>query len=81
MPPKTLGPVDVEIIKQHRETTFCEDGEVVKSVQRGFESGGFEKGMVVVDTTCSSMSERPIVAFHEHYYAAMGDTPIACNPR
>jgi len=51
MPSRTLGPVDVEIIKQHRETTFYEDGEVVKSVQRGLESGGFEKGMVVVDAT------------------------------
>ena len=74
MPSKILNSVEAELIKQQRETTFYEDGEVVKSVQRGLESGGLEKGMVMVDEACSSLSEHPIVAFHEHYFAAMGDS-------
>ena len=63
--------VEQEIILQHRNTTFAEDGPIVDSVQRGLESGAFEVGPLVVDAGCTSQSEHPIMAFNALYSAAM----------
>lgn len=71
LPNPEPNPVEEEIILQHRHTTFAEDGPIVDSVQRGLESGGFDTGPLVVDAICSSQSEHPIMAFLEHYQAAM----------
>ncbi len=71
LPNPTPNAVEVEIIHQHRNTTFAEDGPIVDSVQRGLESGGFATGPLVVDAGCTSQSEHPILAFTALYQAAM----------
>ena len=73
LPNKTPSSVEAEIIHQHRTTTFAEDGPIVDSVQRGLASGGYDVGPVVVDQTCSSMSEHPILTFQNHYKKSMLD--------
>ena len=71
LPNRSPNEIEAEIIHQHRTTTFAEDGPIVDSVQRGLTSGGYNTGPVVVDTTCSSQSEHPIVSFQNHYKNAM----------
>lgn len=71
LPTTTPNGAEQEIILQHRNTTFAEDGPVVDSVQRGLESGGFTTGPLVVDAECSSQSEHPIVVFNQLYTVAM----------
>lgn len=71
LPGATPNAMEQEIILQHRNTTFAEDGPIVDSVQRGLESGGFVTGPLVVDAECSSQSEHPILAFNLLYKEAM----------
>ena len=76
LPDSEPNAVEREIILQHRNTTFAEDGPIVDSVQRGLESGALGYGALVVDDACSSQSEHPIMAFNTHYQRAMGSTAL-----
>ncbi len=76
LPESEPNAVEQEIILQHRNTTFAEDGPIVDSVQKGLESGAIGFGALVVDDACSSQSEHPIMAFNAHYQRAMEGTAL-----
>jgi len=54
-----------KVIDLDRETTFAEDLEVVKRVQRGLGSRGYRPGPLVLDPEQGIDSEHPIAALQE----------------
>ena len=61
------GSVNAEleaIIERDRTTTFAEDLELVKSVQRGLESRSFEQAQLVVSTQGGVKSEHSLACLH-----------------
>ncbi len=69
------GAVDAtlqKVIDNDRATTFSEDLDLVRNVQRGLKSRGYRPGPLVVDPEGSIDSELPIQKLHEWLREAVG---------
>jgi phenylpropionate dioxygenase-like ring-hydroxylating dioxygenase large terminal subunit len=60
-----------KVINSDRETTFQEDLDIVKQVQRGLNSRGYRPGPLVVDPAGGIDNELPILKLHEWLRAAV----------
>lgn len=68
------GEVDAtlqKVIDNDRETTFQEDLDIVKEVQRGLNSRGYRPGPLIVDPDGGIDNELPIQKLHEWLKAAI----------
>jgi phenylpropionate dioxygenase-like ring-hydroxylating dioxygenase large terminal subunit len=54
-----------KVIDNDRSTTFQEDLDLVKQVQRGLNSRGYRPGPLVVDPDGGIDNELPILKLHE----------------
>lgn len=63
------------IIEDHRATTLQEDIDLVANVQIGLNNDGYDRGVLMVDTThpLAGHSEHPIAHFQDLWRNAMGD--------
>ena len=59
------------VIDNDRVTTFQEDLDIVKEVQRGLNSRGYRPGPLVVDPAGGIDNELPIQKLHEWLRAAI----------
>ncbi len=69
------GQVDAtlqKVIDNDRATTFQEDLDIVRRVQRGLKSRGYRPGPLIVDPAGSIDSELPIQKLHEWLREAVG---------
>jgi phenylpropionate dioxygenase-like ring-hydroxylating dioxygenase large terminal subunit len=60
-----------KVIDNDRETTFQEDLDIVKQVQRGINSRGYKPGPLVLNPEGGIHNERPIQKLHEWLRAAV----------
>ena len=60
-----------KVINNDRDTTFQEDLDIVKQVQRGLNSRGYRPGPLVVDPNGGIDNELPILKLHEWLRAAV----------
>ena len=60
-----------KVIDNDRETTFQEDLDIVKEVQRGLKSRGYKPGPLIVDPDGGIDNELPILKLHEWLRAAI----------
>jgi phenylpropionate dioxygenase-like ring-hydroxylating dioxygenase large terminal subunit len=60
-----------KVIDNDRETTFQEDLDIVKQVQRGINSRGYRPGPLVLNPEGGINNERPIQKLHEWLRAAV----------
>jgi len=60
------------VIDNDRETTFQEDLDIVREVQRGLNSRGYRPGPLVVDPSGGIDNELPIQKLHEWLREAVG---------
>jgi phenylpropionate dioxygenase-like ring-hydroxylating dioxygenase large terminal subunit len=60
-----------KVIDNDRETTFQEDLDIVKEVQRGINSRGYRPGPLVLNPDGGINNERPIQKLHEWLRAAV----------
>lgn len=63
------------IIEDHRATTLQEDIDLVANVQIGLNNDGYDRGVLMVDTTHphAGHSEHPIAQFQNLWCDAMGE--------
>ena len=60
------------IIDNDRETTFQEDLDIVKQVQRGLQSRGYKPGPLIVDPNGGIDNELPVYQIHQWLKEAVG---------
>jgi len=60
-----------KVIDNDRDTTFSEDLEIVRKVQRGINSRGYRPGPLVLNPEGGINDERPIKKLHEWLRAAV----------
>jgi len=59
------------VIDNDRDTTFQEDLDIVREVQRGINSRGYRPGPLVLNPQGGINNERPIQKLHEWLRAAV----------
>jgi len=63
-----------KVIDNDRETTFQEDLDIVKEVQRGLKSRGYKPGPLIVDPSGGIDNELPVLKLHQWLKAALEPT-------
>ncbi len=66
-----VDPVLQKVIDSDRETTFKEDLQIVKQVQRGLNSKGYKPGPLILNDEGGINNELPIQKLHEWLRAAV----------
>ena len=65
------------VAKIDRKTTFQEDLDIIRNVQRGLNSKGYRPGPLVLDPAEGINSEHSIAALHDWFLNSLGEKPVA----